>query len=137
VHASPSPGFLLLFGARRRAERHLGKCIPAVAPGFSANRGTASGRRRSVITPQLCMLSKSMWTVFMTILRCNPWLPSRIAANGAPPGLGYECLFTTSAFCDCHSPPRPFPEEFSPSWICRLAAAAPIVPLVSAQYSPS
>src|SRR5208283_2849438 len=40
-----------------RAERHLGKCIPALAQGFSANRGTASGRRRSVITPQLCMVS--------------------------------------------------------------------------------
>src|ERR1700719_2253750 len=40
-----------------RAERHLGKCISALAPGVSASRGTASGRSRSLITPQLCMLS--------------------------------------------------------------------------------
>jgi hypothetical protein len=42
-----------------RAERHLGKCIPEVAPGISANRGSVPGpgRSRSLITPQLCMLS--------------------------------------------------------------------------------
>src|ERR1700722_13739166 len=39
------------------AEWHLGKRIPTLAPGFPANRGTAPGRGRSVITPQLCMLS--------------------------------------------------------------------------------
>src|SRR3984885_2306738 len=40
------------------AEWHLGKRISTLAPGFPANRGTAPGRGRSVITPQLCMLSK-------------------------------------------------------------------------------
>src|ERR1017187_9247427 len=40
-----------------RAEWHLGKRISTLAPGFPANRGTAPGRGRSVITPQLCMLS--------------------------------------------------------------------------------
>jgi hypothetical protein len=40
-----------------RAKWHLGKCIPAVAPGFSAKLVTASGRGLSLITLQLCMLS--------------------------------------------------------------------------------
>jgi hypothetical protein len=40
-----------------RAEWHLGKRISTLAPGFPANRGTAPDRGRSVITPQLCMLS--------------------------------------------------------------------------------
>jgi Bacterial TniB protein len=82
-------------------------------------------------------LNKSMWTVFMTILRCNPWLPSRIAANGVPPGPGHECLFTNSTLRDCHLLRYPFPEESLLSWICRFAAAASIILLVSAQYSPS
>ena len=43
-----------------RAQWLFGKCFSAVAPGFSANRGTASGRDRSVITPQLCMLSSDL-----------------------------------------------------------------------------
>jgi|HubBroStandDraft_6_1064221.scaffolds.fasta_scaffold86827_1 hypothetical protein len=33
-----------------RAERHLGKCIPVVAPGISANRGSVPGPGRSLIT---------------------------------------------------------------------------------------
>ena len=41
------------------AEWHLGTRISTLAPGFPANRGTAPGRGRSVITPQLCMLSSS------------------------------------------------------------------------------
>jgi hypothetical protein len=31
-----------------------------LAPGFSANRGTAPGRGRSLIAPQLCMLTTSL-----------------------------------------------------------------------------
>jgi hypothetical protein len=40
-----------------RAERYLRKCIPAVAPGISTNSGSVPGPGRSLITPQLCMLS--------------------------------------------------------------------------------
>jgi hypothetical protein len=37
-----------------------GKRISTLAPGFPANRRTAPSRGRSVITPQLCMLSPAL-----------------------------------------------------------------------------
>src|ERR1700720_632935 len=77
-----------------RAEWHLGKRISTLAPGFPANRGTAPGRGRSMITPQLCMLSYSTCQKS----RCSlpfplPWSGSGVGAGvgegvGAGVGLG-------------------------------------------------